>query len=68
MNGPNKENKLEFHITQGWKGLSVTNTLAYWAYSKVKKKMNEPNKLECNTTQGWKGLPMTNILAYWTHS
>ncbi len=30
MNGPNK---LECYITIGWKGLAVTNTLAYWVHS-----------------------------------
>ncbi len=36
MNGPSK---LESYITLGWKGMSKTNTLAYWAHSKVTKKM-----------------------------
>jgi len=35
-NGPNK---LEYCITQGWKGLPGANTLAYWAHSRVMKKM-----------------------------
>ncbi len=30
QNGPNK---LECYIKQGWKGLSRTNSLAYWAHS-----------------------------------
>jgi hypothetical protein len=29
----NKPNKLERYITQGWKDLPGTNTLAYWAHS-----------------------------------
>jgi hypothetical protein len=28
-------NKLEYYITLGQKGLKVTNTVAYWVYSKV---------------------------------
>jgi hypothetical protein len=36
MNGPNM---LECYITIGWKGLSVTNTLAYWVQSSVAKKI-----------------------------
>ncbi len=29
--------KLECHITQGWKGLQGTNTLAYWLHKLVMK-------------------------------
>jgi hypothetical protein len=36
LNGPNK---LECYITQGWEGLSGTNTLADWAHSYVWKKI-----------------------------
>jgi hypothetical protein len=36
MNG---SDKLLCYIIQGWKGLQETNTLAYWAHSKVTKKM-----------------------------
>jgi hypothetical protein len=36
----NGSNKLECYITLGQKGLPVTNTLAYWAYSKVREKIN----------------------------
>jgi hypothetical protein len=32
-------NKLQCYITVGWKGLSGTNALAYWAYLYVMKKM-----------------------------
>ncbi len=28
----NDPNKLECYIKQGWKGLSGTNSLAYWAH------------------------------------
>ncbi len=35
-NGPNK---VECYITLGLKGLTGTNTQAYWAHSKVTKKM-----------------------------
>ncbi len=34
--GPNKQ---ECYITLSWKGQTWTNTLAYWAHSKIKKKM-----------------------------
>jgi hypothetical protein len=57
-------NKQECLITLGNKGLSGTNTLAYWAFSKV---MNVHNKLECLITVGSKGLPGTNTLAYWVN-
>jgi hypothetical protein len=29
----NELNKLEFYITQGWKGMPWKNALAYWAHS-----------------------------------
>jgi hypothetical protein len=35
----NKPNKLECCITLGCKGYPETNTIAYWAHSKVTKKM-----------------------------
>ncbi len=34
LNGPNK---LESYTSLGWKGLLVTNTLAYWAHSFLKR-------------------------------
>jgi hypothetical protein len=34
-----RPNKLEFYITLGWKGLPIINTVAYWALSKVMKKV-----------------------------
>jgi hypothetical protein len=64
MNTPNIT-KQECLITLGSKGLSGTNTPAYWAYSKV---MNVHNKLECLITLGSIGLPGTNTLAYWAYS
>jgi hypothetical protein len=42
MNGPNK---LACQITQGWKGLPVTSTLACWVKSEVTKKKNTYNSL-----------------------
>jgi hypothetical protein len=35
----NQPNKLECYITLGWKGLQVKNTLAYWVYLEVTKKI-----------------------------
>ncbi len=35
----NEPNKLECYITLDIKGFIVTNTLAYWEHSQVKKKM-----------------------------
>jgi hypothetical protein len=32
--------KLDFYITIGWRSLPGTNTAAFWAHSKVMKKMN----------------------------
>jgi hypothetical protein len=44
MNGPNK---LKCYITLGWKSLTVTNTLAYWAHSCV------TNKIKCSEYDSW---------------
>jgi hypothetical protein len=38
------DNKLECYITQGWKGLHVTNTQAHWVYKYVMKKIRVMNK------------------------
>jgi hypothetical protein len=35
----NESNKLECYITLGWKGLTVTNTLAFKVHSSVTKNM-----------------------------
>ncbi len=34
----NRPNKLECCITQGWIGFAVSNTLVYWAHSKLRRK------------------------------
>ncbi len=54
---------LECCIALGWKGLSGTNTLAYWAHSQVAKIFtklhflrNGPKMLECFISLGWKRL------------
>ncbi len=37
--GPmNRANKLDHHISLGWKGLQGTSTLAYWAHSFTERK------------------------------
>jgi hypothetical protein len=35
----NGRNKLEHLVTLGWKGFSVTNTIAYWAHLLATKKI-----------------------------
>jgi hypothetical protein len=35
--------KLECRITLGWKGLPVTNTLAYWTHQKLRRKLSNGN-------------------------
>ncbi len=58
MNGPNE---LECCITLGWKGLSITNTLAYCAHS-------EHTSLLCPIKTHYLIVPSQNTLPYYAHS
>jgi hypothetical protein len=64
----NRANKLECHITHGWKGLPRNNTLAYWALCKLQRKwrvVNTATDLCPNIKLEWKLILVKNALSYW---